>query len=191
MQEDFPDIDFDLVFSATDDEDFPAGSPYGGAEYAGARENNTPDGADKLSQKYKRTATTGLVREEEIAAELPLRTNFPTAEADFPAGESDGKICKVVFRGKNGAAVYALVKAYLNDQGYGDVPLPADFTELSKFRIPARNKQILLFEDNGYVHNPVKILFPKTGTSDKILTLELYNENAVGHLLRFHGKLLG
>ncbi len=190
MQENFPDIDYDLVFSVADDEDFPAGSPFGGAGRNPGEENPTPEGADRLSQRYKAAAVTPKKAEEEVTERLlPVREHFPAAEDSFPAGESDGKVCKVVFRGKNGEAVYDLVKAYLKDQGYADIPLPRDFAELSKFRIPARNKQILLFEDNGYTHNPVKILFPKTGTSNKILTVELYNEAAENHLLRFHGKL--
>ena len=46
-----------------------------------------------------------------------------------------------------------------------------------------------MFEDNGYVHNPVKILFPNDGRKKNTLILQLYNELAPKHLLRFHRKL--
>jgi hypothetical protein len=61
--------------------------------------------------------------------------------------------------------------------------------ELELFRLPTRNKQILLFEDNGYVHNPIKILFPTDGRKRNVLILCVYNEAEPQHLLKFHRVL--
>ena len=83
-----------------------------------------------------------------------------------------------------------MVCQFLKEEGYSDVPLPRDARELAKFRLPTRNRQILLFEDNGYVHNPVKIIFPTDSRKRSTLILCLYNESDPQHLLRFHRRLL-
>ena len=76
------------------------------------------------------------------------------------------------------------------EEGYEDVPLPKDVSELRLFRHPVSNtRQILLFDDNGYCHNPIKILFPLDRRKKKTLYLIIYNENAPDHLLRFHKVL--
>lgn len=86
-------------------------------------------------------------------------------------------------------ATFAMVRQFLAEEGYSDIPLPADVSELLLFRLPTRNKQILLFEDNGYVHNPVKILFPSDRRKRSTLILCLYNEADPQHLLKFHRVL--
>lgn len=124
-------------------------------------------------------------------APLPIRTNFPPAGSKHLGGSSDGYVYRTTFRGRNLEHTYEMVRAFLSEQGYSDVPLPADADELLLFRLPTRNRQILLFEDNGYVHNPVKILFPlhTRRPCPHALILELYNEQAEHHLLRFHRKI--
>ncbi len=121
----------------------------------------------------------------------PIRLNFPPANSKHLGGTSDGYIYRTIFRGRSLEHSYEMVRAFLSEQGYGDVPLPADADELLLFRLPTRNRQILLFEDNGYVHNPVKILFPLQSRQarPRTLILELYNERAERHLLRFHKKI--
>ena len=119
---------------------------------------------------------------------LPMRKAFPAAGEDYMGGESDGLVYQSTFSGANLAATYDMVRQFLQEEGYQDVPLPKDAEELSKFRLSTRNRQILLFDDNGYVHNPVKILFPIDGRQKRTLILELYNEAAEGHLLRFHRR---
>ena len=49
--------------------------------------------------------------------------------------------------------------------------------------------RILLFEDNGYVHNPIKILFPIDRRKKTTLILCVYNESDPEHLLKFHRVL--
>jgi hypothetical protein len=43
-----------------------------------------------------------------------------------------------------------------------------------------------MFEDNGYVHNPIKILFPQDRRKRSTLILCIYNEADPQHLLKFH-----
>ena len=117
---------------------------------------------------------------------MPIREEFPIAGTNYMDGESDGWEYRVVFSGSSLEQSYAMVTAFLEEEGYSDIPLPEDAAELAMFRLPTRNKQILLFEDNGYVHNPVKILFPTNRRNKKTLILCLYNEQIKGHLTRFH-----
>lgn len=120
---------------------------------------------------------------------MALREDFPPAGAEYLGGESDGYVYRTVFAGSNLEQSYQMIRQFLQEEGYPDLPLPADVEELKKFRLPTRNKQILLFEDNGYVHNPVKILFPVDARQKRTLILEIYNEAAERHLLRFHRRL--
>lgn len=120
---------------------------------------------------------------------MALRKEFPIAGSDYLGGESDGWEYKTTFSGSKLADTYEMVRQFLIEEGYEDIPLPKDEKELSLFRLQTRNKQILLFEDNGYVHNPIKILFPIDRRKKRTLTLCLYNEAAEDHLLRFHRVL--
>lgn len=121
---------------------------------------------------------------------MPLREDFPIAGSDYLGGESDGYEYRTTFAGASLAHSYEMVRQFLKEEGYTDIPLPANAKELELFRLPTRNKQILMFEDNGYVHNPVKILFPLDGRKRTTLLLCLYNEAWPDHLLRFH-RVLG
>lgn len=118
-----------------------------------------------------------------------IKEEFPEKGSEYVGGESDGIVYRSVFGGASLQYSFEMIRQFLIDEGYKDVPLPADATELEKFKLPTRNKQILLFEDNGYVHNPVKILFPMDGRKKRTLILEIYNENVENHLLRFHRRL--
>ena len=119
-----------------------------------------------------------------------IRENFPSNdEAVCTGGESDGFVYRTSFSGATLEKSYDMVLQFLEEQGYGNLPVPTNVEELQFFRLSTRNRQILLFEDNGYVHNPIKILFPNDSRKKNTLVLEIYNENAPTHLLRFHGKL--
>ncbi|MFK7935244.1 MAG: hypothetical protein AB8G22_17155 [Saprospiraceae bacterium] len=120
---------------------------------------------------------------------MALRDDFPAAGTEYLGEESDGWEYRTVFAGSNLAATYAMVRQFLQEEGYEDVPLPETAADLELFRLLTRNQQILLFEDNGYVHNPIKILFPIDRRRKKTLILCVYNEKDPQHLLRFHGKL--
>lgn len=119
-----------------------------------------------------------------------IKDKFPSEEeAQELGGESDGFIFKTAFAGATLENSYDMIKAFLLEQGFTKIPLPKDAKELIKFKLSTRNKQILLFEENGYIHNPIKILFPINNRNKRTLFLEIYNENAPNNLLRFHGKM--
>ncbi len=117
-----------------------------------------------------------------------IREDFPTVKEAYMGGDSDGYEYKTTFAGSNLKHSYTMIKAFLEEQGYGEIPIPKDEEELKLFRLQTRNKQILLFEDNGYVHNPIKILFPPNRRNKRTLTLCIYNEADPEHLLKFHRK---
>lgn len=120
---------------------------------------------------------------------MALREEFPEFGSDYLGGESDGYEYRTVFAGARLQQSYDMIRQFLKEEGYGDVPLPKDAQELELFRLPTRNKQILLFEDNGYVHNPIKILFPADRRKRSTLILCIYNEQYPDHLLKFHRVL--
>lgn len=119
---------------------------------------------------------------------MRLRESFPAAGSHYLGGESDGYEYHTTFSGSSLRASYDMVKSFLQEEGYGDIPIPKDLEELVQFRLSTRNKQILLFDDNGYCHNPVKILFPLDRRKRRTILLYLYNENDPHHLLKFHKK---
>lgn len=123
------------------------------------------------------------------AEKVSLRRDFPPAGSDRYGGTSDGYCLRIAFAAGRTDRSYAMLRDFLREAGYGEVPLPADEAELRRFRLPPRMRvQLSLFGDDGYVHNPVKVLFPPPGGKRGSLILEIYDERAEGHLLRFHGR---
>ncbi len=126
---------------------------------------------------------------QHTAEDLPLRRAFPKGGEERHGGTSDGYCFRITFAAGRLDRTYAMVSEFLSEQGYGDIPLPADADELRAFRLPSRlRQQLTLFEDDGYVHNPVRILFPPPGGKRGALLLQVYDETSAGHLLRFHGR---
>jgi hypothetical protein len=117
---------------------------------------------------------------------VPMRERFPEAGADYMGGSSDGWEYRTAFTGSRLSYAYEMVKQFLAEEGYADVPLPESTEDLKLFKKP-RHPQLQLFAERGYVHNPVKILFPSDPKLRNTLFLCIYNERAPGHLLRFHG----
>jgi hypothetical protein len=119
-----------------------------------------------------------------------IREKFPLPEENYQDGKSDGVKYTLIFNGTTLKVSYDMVRSFLEEEGYEDIPVPKDVAELSLFRHPVSNiRQILLFDDNGYCHNPIKILFPLDRRKKRTLYLIIYNENAADHILRFHNKL--
>ena len=125
---------------------------------------------------------------EEEVEKISIKERFPAANEERMGGESDGYEYRTIFAGMSLKHSYEMVQAFLKEEGYTDIPLPKDAEELSLFRLKTRNKQILLFEDNGYVHNPIKILFPSNRRNKRTLILSIFNEADPDHLLKFHRK---
>ena len=127
--------------------------------------------------------------QEETVRLMPIREDFPEAGVALKGGESDGYEYKTSFAGSSLKHSYQMIRAFLEEEGYGEIPIPKDEQELMYFRLQTRNKQILLFEENGYVHNPIKIVFPTNRRNKRTLILCLYNESDPNHLLKFHRKI--
>lgn len=118
-----------------------------------------------------------------------LRYNFPEAGPVAKGGHSDGYCYRIVFAAGRMERSYELVLAFLREEGYGELPFPADVEELRRFRLPPKLRhQLSLFGEDGYVHNPVKILFPTPAGRRGGLVLELYDELGADHLLKFHRR---
>lgn len=119
---------------------------------------------------------------------IPMREQFPAPGTEYMGGSSDGWEYRSVFAGAKLAYTYQMVKQFLQEEGYGDVPLPETAEELRLFRRP-KAAQLQLFGERGYIHNPIKILFSDDPRQRNTLILCIYNEKAEGHLLKFHGVL--
>ncbi len=117
-----------------------------------------------------------------------LRYNFPAAGEEVAGGYTEDGYCfEVTFAAGRLERTYELVVAFLQEQGYGDLPIPGNAAELRLFKLPPKLRhQLSLFGDNGYVHNPIKILFPIPAGSRGALLLKLFNEATEDHLLQFH-----
>ncbi|CAH1000590.1 hypothetical protein LEM8419_01724 [Neolewinella maritima] len=123
------------------------------------------------------------------AGVAPLRYAFPEAGADTAGGQCDGYCFSILFAAGKLERTYTMVREFLLEHGYGSVPIPADVAELQAFRLPPKLRhQLSLFGVDGYVHNPIKIVFPPRGSKRGSLRVELYDEAAAGHLLRFHQR---
>ncbi len=121
---------------------------------------------------------------------MNLRTEFPVEPGEYEGGTSDGYCFHTCFSGATLEHSLCMVRDFLKEAGYGELPLPANAEELRMFKLPSKkNRQVCMFEDNGYVHNPIKILFSERPNQLKLLRLEIYDENAPNHLLRFHRRL--
>ena len=118
-----------------------------------------------------------------------IREEFPAEGSLYQGGISDGWQYQIRFAGSKLQSSLDMIRAFLEEEGYDDTPLPLTSEELLHFQLPSKQQQINLFGDNGYVHNPIKILFDPTERVPKTLILCIFNENSDNHLLRFHGKL--
>ncbi len=119
-----------------------------------------------------------------------IRDDFPPEGSTYEGGISDGWQYQIRFAGSNLQSSLDMIRTFLEEEGYADTPLPKTAAELLHFRLPKKQDQILLFGDNGYVHNPLKILFDPNDRVPKKLLLCIFNEKTDNHLLKFHGKLL-
>jgi len=113
---------------------------------------------------------------------VPMRVQFPEAGSNYLGGTCDGWEYRTAFTGSRLAFTYEMLKQFLVEEGYADIPLPETAAELKLFKKP-RLAQLQMFADRGYAHNPIKILFPNQRNT---LILCVYNEQEPGHLLRFH-----
>ncbi|MEO0731211.1 MAG: hypothetical protein AAFZ52_00135 [Bacteroidota bacterium] len=138
---------------------------------------------------YRREETQLVDGASTPVAPRRIRYNFPTAGEVREGGTSDGYCYRITFAAGRLEVTYKMVLAFLREHGYGDLPLPANAAELRAFRLPPKLRhQLSLFGDDGYVHNPLKIIFPRPAGHRGALRLELYDERTPNHLLRFHRR---
>lgn len=116
-----------------------------------------------------------------------IKENFPEAGSDYLGGSCDGWEYKTTFLGSTLEQSFLMIKSFLEEEGYGEIPIPSNVKELRLFKKASRPTQLTMFRETGYIHNPIKILFHPNEKMNKMLTLCIYNENADKHLLRFHG----
>lgn len=121
---------------------------------------------------------------------VPMREQFPAAGSDYMGGNCDGYEYRSIFAGSTLERTYAMIRDFLQEEGFGDLPLPQTAESLRLFKRP-RHPQLQFFEERGYVHNPVKILFPHKPARKNTLILVICNEKAENHLERFHGVWMG
>jgi len=120
---------------------------------------------------------------------MPIRSSFPEAGSNYMDGESDGYQYTTIFSGSTLEASYDMLKKFLEEEGYKDLPIPSNAKELLLFKHPKGGNQIDLFHESGYRHNPIKIKFHKHRRKATTLILHLFNEEGEQHLLRFHDVL--
>ncbi|MEZ4891512.1 MAG: hypothetical protein R2778_00670 [Saprospiraceae bacterium] len=123
--------------------------------------------------------------EAPLEPHVPMREQFPEANVEYMGGISDGFVYRSIFAGSKLSITYDMIRSFLQEEGYGDIPLPETLEILRMFKKP-RHPQLQFFEEKGYWHNPVKILFPNQPVQRNALLLLIYNEKAENHLLRFH-----
>ena len=114
---------------------------------------------------------------------------FPPKDSNHLGGISDGLRYRTVFGGTSLAQSYGMLRQFLSEEGYEDVPLPADAAALKLFRHPPGKKAIKLFEEYGYIHYPIKIFFHPHLSKEHTLILYIYNKNTSQPLLHFHDRL--
>jgi hypothetical protein len=137
------------------------------------------------------SAVSDDVRPDEASLEYgvphtPIRQAFPEAGSVYLGGTCDGWEYRTVFGGTRLANTYAMLRQFLEEEGYSDIPVPDGADALNLFR-RQRTPQLQLFPERGYIHNPIKILFHPDRNQRNSLILCLYNEQVPDHLLRFHG----
>ena len=114
---------------------------------------------------------------------------FPPKDSNHLGGISDGLRYRTVFGGTSLEQSYGMLRQFLSEEGYEDLPLPADAAALKLFRHPSRKKAIKLFEEYGYIHYPIKIFFHPHLSKEHTLILYIYNEKTNRSLLNFHDRL--
>ena len=119
---------------------------------------------------------------------MAIRHDFPPYGSEVLGGSSDGLVYTTTFQGTTLDDTLAMVRTFLTEEGYADVPLPGTAREMLAFLHPERGRHPHLFERPDYSHMPVRLLLPSRDRLRRKLIVELYNEAAPDYLLRFHRR---
>ena len=120
---------------------------------------------------------------------MSLRKSFPPYGSQVLGGESDGVVYRTAFAGTNMDATLEMVRQFLDEEGYADVPIPSHAEEMLAFLHPESGRHPSLFERPDYAHSPVRLILPAKDRLKRKIIVELYNEAAPEHLLRFHRRI--
>ena len=67
---------------------------------------------------------------------MSIRENFPKQDdPPYEGGTSDGWEYQIAFRGGNLDASFAMIRSFLQEEGFEDLPVPMNAFELSLFKI--------------------------------------------------------
>ncbi len=130
-----------------------------------------------------------MIPTDELIEIKKIRASFPPENSTHLGGISDGRRYRTVFGGNSLEQSYGMLRQFLLEEGYEDLPLPTDAAELKLFRHPPGKKAMKLFEEYGYVHYPIKIFFHPHLSKEHTLILYIYNQNINQSLLYFHDRL--
>jgi len=130
-----------------------------------------------------------MIPTEELIEIKKISAFFPPANSNHQGGISDGRRYRTVFGGNSLEQSYGMLRQFLLEEGYENLPLPNDADELKLFRQPAGKKAMKLFEEYGYVHYPIKIYFHPHLSKEHTLILYIYNQKESQSLLHFHDRL--
>ena len=119
---------------------------------------------------------------------MALRNEFPPYGSEAMGGQSDGLVYTTAFAGTSMEATLAMVRRFLDEEGYGECPIPRSADEMLAFLRPEEGRHPHLFERPDYAHAPVRLVLPKGDRLRRKLVVELYNEAAPDYLLRFHRR---
>ena len=73
---------------------------------------------------------------------MSIRLYFPTETDDNQGGVSDGVVFTTVFAGSTYVNTFEMVKEFLKENDFGDLPLPKNFEELKLFRLKCMKNQL-------------------------------------------------
>ncbi len=130
-----------------------------------------------------------MIPTEQLIEAKKIRDVFPLENTTHLGGTCDGRRYRTVFGGSSLEQSYGMLRQFLSEEGYEDLPLPADATALKLFKHPPGRRAIKLFEEYGYVHYPIKIFFHPHLSKEHTLILYIYDENTADSLLCFHDRL--
>ena len=133
---------------------------------------------------YQKTAGFYFIIRNTI--KMSLRNNFPKKGEEYLGVTTDGWEYTTSFTGSTIQDSFQMLQRFLNQEGYQDIPLPKSAEELLLFKNPPNQPQMMLFNERGYFHNPIKIFFPNGKKKENDLILKVYNEQATNHLIKFH-----
>ena len=119
---------------------------------------------------------------------MALRNEFPPYGSEVLGGTSDGLVYRTAFAGSSMDATLAMVRSFLDEEGYEEIPIPTSAEQMLAFLRPEHGRHPHLFEQPDYPHYPVRLVLPKRDRLRRKLVVELYNEAAPDALLRFHRR---